>query len=149
MANNNSNNGSKNLRHCSFCGRNEHQVDFLIPSPTGVYICDFCVEACNELISETENQESSLDSMTLAELPRPIQIKDSLDKYVIGQDEAKVALSVAVYNHYKRILSLDQKKPRGKKKKETDSYADEDDIELQKSNVLLIGPTLHKRLQKH
>ncbi|MBO5294733.1 MAG: ATP-dependent Clp protease ATP-binding subunit ClpX [Clostridia bacterium] len=141
MANNNSNNGSKNLRHCSFCGRNEHQVDFLIPSPTGVYICDFCVEACNELISETENRESSLDSMTLAELPRPIQIKDSLDKYVIGQDEAKVALSVAVYNHYKRILSLDQKKPRGKKKKETDSYADEDDIELQKSNVLLIGPT--------
>ena len=141
MANNNSNNGSKNLRHCSFCGRNEHQVDFLIPSPTGVYICDFCVEACNELISETENQESSLDSMTLAELPRPIQIKELLDKYVIGQDEAKVALSVAVYNHYKRILSVDQKKPRGKKKKETDSYADEDDIELQKSNVLLIGPT--------
>ena len=141
MANNNSNNGSKNLRHCSFCGRNEHQVDFLIPSPTGVYICDFCVEACSELISETEKQDPSLDTLTLSDLPRPIQIKESLDKYVIGQDEAKIALSVAVYNHYKRILSVEAKAPKGKKKKETDSFADEDEVELQKSNVLLIGPT--------
>lgn len=141
MANTNTNNGSKNLRHCSFCGRNEHQVDFLIPSPTGVYICDFCVEACNDLIMETENIEPSIDSLSLAELPRPMQIKETLDKYVIGQDEAKVALSVAVYNHYKRILSTEQKKPRGKKKKEADTHTEEEDVELQKSNVLLIGPT--------
>ena len=142
MANNTTNNGSKGLRHCSFCGRNEHQVDFLIPSPTGVYICDFCVEACSELISETTASEPSLDSLTLSELPRPMQIKATLDQYVIGQDEAKVALSVAVYNHYKRVLLQEPKKPKGKKKKaETDNQPPEDDIELQKSNVLLIGPT--------
>ena len=142
MANNTTNNGSKGLRHCSFCGRNEHQVDFLIPSPTGVYICDFCVEACSELISETAAADPSLDSLTLSELPRPMQIKAALDQYVIGQDEAKVALSVAVYNHYKRVLSQEPKKPKGKKKKsETDAQVAEDEVELQKSNVLLIGPT--------
>ena len=144
MANNSNQNG-KSLRHCSFCGRNEHQVNFLIPSPTNAYICDFCVEACNELILETEEQtRRSNEPLSLAELPRPAQIKASLDAYVIGQDEAKVALSVAVYNHYKRILSQKteaQKAAKGKKKKETDSAPDEDDVELQKSNVLLIGPT--------
>ena len=144
MANNSNQNG-KSLRHCSFCGRNEHQVNFLIPSPTNAYICDFCVEACNELILETEEQtRRSNEPLSLAELPRPAQIKASLDAYVIGQDEAKVALSVAVYNHYKRILSQKteaQKATKGKKKKETDSAPDEDDVELQKSNVLLIGPT--------
>ncbi|MBQ1261831.1 MAG: ATP-dependent Clp protease ATP-binding subunit ClpX [Clostridia bacterium] len=144
MANNSNQNG-KSLRHCSFCGRNEHQVNFLIPSPTNAYICDFCVEACNELILETEEQtRKGSESLSLSELPRPAQIKASLDQYVIGQDEAKVALSVAVYNHYKRILSQKteaQKAAKGKKKKETDSTPDEDDVELQKSNVLLIGPT--------
>ena len=142
MANNtNSSNGSKGLRHCSFCGRNEHQVNFLIPSPTGVYICDFCVDACNELIMETEAADPSLDNLTLSELPRPMQIKETLDQYVIGQDEAKVALSVAVYNHYKRILSKDQRKPaKGKKKNQPAEPVAEDDVELQKSNVLLIGP---------
>ena len=142
MANNTTNNGSKSLRHCSFCGRNERQVDFLIPSPTGVYICDFCVEACNELISETTAEASSLDKLSLSDLPRPIQIKETLDKYVIGQDEAKVALSVAVYNHYKRILSTEKKKPHGKGKKNAPvEESNEDEVELQKSNVLLIGPT--------
>ncbi|MBQ1229955.1 MAG: ATP-dependent Clp protease ATP-binding subunit ClpX [Clostridia bacterium] len=143
MANNANNNG-KNLRHCSFCGRNEHQVNFLIPSPTNAYICDFCVEACNELIFETEQEvQKSNEPLSLSELPRPMQIKASLDQYVIGQDEAKVALSVAVYNHYKRILSqkTEAQKSKGKKKKETDSSTDENDVELQKSNVLLIGPT--------
>ena len=143
MANNSNNNG-KNLRHCSFCGRNEHQVNFLIPSPTNAYICDFCVEACNDLIFQTEHElQRSNEPLSLSELPRPMQIKASLDQYVIGQDEAKVALSVAVYNHYKRILSqkTEAQKSKGKKKKETDNSADEDDIELQKSNVLLIGPT--------
>ena len=143
MANTSSNNGSKGLRHCSFCGRNEHQVNFLIPSPTGAYICDFCVEACNDLISETEAANPSLDKLSLSELPRPMQIKATLDQYVIGQDEAKIALSVAVYNHYKRILSVEPKKAvKGKKKaQQAETTSDEDDVELQKSNVLLIGPT--------
>ena len=141
MANTSSNNGTKGLRHCSFCGRNEHQVNFLIPSPTGAYICDFCVEACNDLIMETEELTPSADKLSLSELPRPMQIKATLDQYVIGQDEAKVALSVAVYNHYKRILSVEPKKVKGKKKKDKNETETEDEVELQKSNVLLIGPT--------
>ncbi len=141
MANNTTNSGNKNLRHCSFCGRNEKQVNFLIPSPTGVYICDFCVDACSDLISETTSAAPAIDKLSLSELPRPMQIKETLDKYVIGQDEAKVALSVAVYNHYKRILSVEKKKPRGKKKDTPQEVTEIDDVELQKSNVLLIGPT--------
>ena len=143
---NTSNNGTKGLRHCSFCGRNENQVAFLIPSPTGAYICDFCVEGCAALIAETEEATATVEGnekLTLEALPRPRQIKESLDQYVIGQDEAKIALSVAVYNHYKRILSKPSQKPtgRGKKKQETDVAPDADEVELQKSNVLLIGPT--------
>ena len=111
MANTTNNNG-KGLRHCSFCGRNERQVNFLIPSPTGAYLCDFCIEACNRVIYENEAQNDQFDKFTLDDLPRPAQIKATLDQYVIGQDDAKVALSVAVYNHYKRILSKDQKKAR-------------------------------------
>ena len=142
MANTNSSNGSKNLRHCSFCGRNEQQVNFLIPSPTGVYICDFCVEACSDLISETQLANEDLGQLSLSELPRPMQIKATLDQYVIGQDEAKIALSVAVYNHYKRILSKEPQKATGKKKNgKKEEREIEDDVELQKSNVLLIGPT--------
>ena len=142
---NNTNHGAKGLRHCSFCGRNENQVNFLIPSPTGAYICDFCVEACADLISETEAASTPTaggDSLTLEALPRPRQIKKSLDRYVIGQDEAKIALSVAVYNHYKRILSKPVKKAGKNNKKETEvDPVEADDVELQKSNVLLIGPT--------
>ncbi len=135
----NSNNNGKGLRHCSFCGRNERQVNFLIPSPTGAYLCDFCIEACNRVIYENEAQNEQFDKFTLDDLPRPAQIKASLDQYVIGQDSAKVALSVAVYNHYKRILSRDGKKSRGKVGKKLQETTD--DVELQKSNVLLIGPT--------
>lgn len=145
MSNMTNNKGGKDLRHCSFCGRNEHQVEFLIPSPTGAYICNFCVEACNDLITEAENYvEPDFGKLSLEELPRPMQIKESLDKYVIGQDDAKVALSVAVYNHYKRILSKPQsedKRKRGAKKKQPVTPVCEDEVELQKSNVLLIGPT--------
>lgn len=145
MANTTSNNGSKGLRHCSFCGRNEHQVDFLIPSPTGAYICDFCVEACNDLITETEAAaQAGQEELSLVELPRPMQIKETLDRYVIGQDEAKIALSVAVYNHYKRVLSEEKLSQKGKRKKKgepEETKQVEDDVELQKSNVLLIGPT--------
>ena len=145
MANTTKSSGEKNLRHCSFCGRNEHQVNFLIPSPTGVYICDYCVEACSDLISETVQEAPVLDKLSMSELPRPREIKEMLDQYVIGQNEAKIALSVAVYNHYKRILTM-KKTPtsgKGKKKKNDQNQMQEaeSEVELQKSNVLLIGPT--------
>ncbi len=142
----NKNNANDNhLRHCSFCGRNEHQVSFLIPSQSGAYICDLCVEQCSDLIEQIDRSVPGLESgkMSLSELPRPMEIKEELDKYVIGQDEAKVALSVAVYNHYKRILTMQEKKPKkkGKKKDATEPENVEEEVELQKSNVLLMGPT--------
>ena len=142
----NKNNANDNhLRHCSFCGRNEHQVSFLIPSQSGAYICDLCVEQCSDLIDQIDRSVPGLDSgkMSLSELPRPIEIKEELDKYVIGQDEAKVALSVAVYNHYKRILTMQAKKPKkkGKKNDAAEPENQEEEVELQKSNVLLMGPT--------
>ena len=113
-------------RRCSFCGRSEDQVGLLIPSPLGTYICDDCVFACEQLIDDYHSSVSEDGFAELAELPKPKEIKAVLDEYVIGQDEAKIALSVAVYNHYKRI---------SKKEK------DDDDVEIQKSNVLLLGPT--------
>ena len=142
----NKNNANDNhLRHCSFCGRNEHQVSFLIPSQSGAYICDLCVEQCSDLIDQIDRSVPGLDSgkMSLSELPRPIEIKEELDKYVIGQDDAKVALSVAVYNHYKRILTMQAKKPKkkGKKNDAAETENQEEEVELQKSNVLLMGPT--------
>lgn len=125
-------NGNTPKRYCCFCGRNEKQVDFLIPSPQGVYICDFCVMACYDIIDEAlADFSDKTETFKLEELPKPIDIKRTLDEYVIGQDEAKIALSVAVYNHYKRILA----KAEAKNNKEADG------VELQKSNVLLIGPT--------
>ncbi len=137
MSDNSQNN---QLRRCAFCGRTEHQVLFLIPSPSGIYICDSCVEACNELIAEyTEEQRSDISSLSFDSLPKPKDIKEILDQYVIGQDEAKRVLCVAVYNHYKRILQREEmQKAQGKNKSEEDST---EDIELQKSNVLLLGPT--------
>ncbi|MBQ7173701.1 MAG: ATP-dependent Clp protease ATP-binding subunit ClpX [Clostridia bacterium] len=134
---NSNNNGNRSQRYCTFCGRNEHQANFLIPAPTGAYICDFCVEACNELISEAEAAEPEKSSLKLSELPPPESIKATLDQYVIGQNEAKIALSVAVYNHYKRILPAEGEKQKKSKK----ALSEEEDVELQKSNVLLIGPT--------
>ena len=122
----NSNNNRPTAR-CSFCGRGEHEVMFLIPSPTGLFICDNCVDACQQLIDEHLHHQECDDSFTRESLPKPAEIKATLDEYVIGQDDAKVALSVAVYNHYKRILHREE--------------ADDDDVELQKSNVLLLGPT--------
>ena len=133
---NNTNNGE--LHHCSFCGRTEEQVDLLIPSPTGVCICDFCVDLCSQLINEhldmveggEGGEPKEFGTLSMDTLPKPMQIKESLDEYIIGQDDAKVALSVAVYNHYKRILSKEAKKD-GK----------EEQVNLQKSNIMLIGPT--------
>ncbi len=142
MSSNSGKTHNPNLRFCSFCGRNENQVNFLIPAATGnVYICDYCVESCAELIEDTyaEVRDAETTSLTFENLPKPMQIKETLDEHVIGQEEAKIALSVAVYNHYKRILSKTepQKKRHGKK----ESEVAEDGVEIQKSNVLLLGPT--------
>ena len=137
MSSNNRTPRKDNLRYCAFCGKNEEQVNFLIPSLSGVYICDFCVQECAELIYETQNaaKSSAGEELSFETLLKPAEIKASLDEHVVGQEEAKKALSVAVYNHYKRILSKNHK---GKGKK--NSPAD-DCVDIQKSNVLLLGPT--------
>ena len=125
-------NNQETGRRCSFCNRPENQVMFLIPSPTGHYICDNCVEVCNQIIDDYTAHESSDFSLNAESLPTPIEIKETLDRYIVGQEKAKIGLSVAVYNHYKRLLYKDAKAKSG---------GDEDEVELQKSNVLLIGPT--------
>ena len=139
---NNSGTGKGNtLARCSFCGRSENDVEFLIPSPTGVTICDNCIDICNQIIESQFEEEDITDSesFTLATLPKPARIKAELDEYVIGQDFAKKALSVAVYNHYKRILS---RKPVKKNKRGKQEPTEETpEVEIQKSNVLLLGPT--------
>jgi ATP-dependent Clp protease ATP-binding subunit ClpX len=106
---------------CSFCGKSQRQVKKLIAGP-GVYICDECIDLCNEIIDEELTQPAQLD---LDNLPRPREIYTVLNDYVVGQEEAKRTLSVAVYNHYKRVRMA----------------TDETDVELQKSNILLLGPT--------
>ena len=136
-------NQSHSRRRCAFCGRTEEQALFLIPSRTGIYICDSCVEECQELIDEQSVSRFS-DEFSLSSMPKPVEIKKLLDEYVIGQDEAKRVLSVAVYNHYKRIINHDAmqaKKKQDKKSAGTDDTSSDEDVELQKSNVLLIGPT--------
>ena len=118
---------------CSFCGKNQKQVRKLIAGPGGVYICDECIDICNEIMSEEFDDEQSAQTEYSEEdnfginLLKPIQIKEHLDEYVVGQDEAKKVLAVSVYNHYKRILCNDE--------------VDEDGVELQKSNILMLGPT--------
>lgn len=132
------------MRRCSFCGRGEDTVNLLIPGQDGkTYICDDCIFVCSDFIEEqfgdTNGTEVSEDSgLTIDTLPRPIDIKAMLDEHVIGQDNAKLALSVAVYNHYKRILTVDEANKRKKKKTEPE---EDDGVEIQKSNVLLLGPT--------
>ncbi len=111
---------------CSFCHGNGETVGPLINGPDGVKICQNCVEFCSMLFEGQEEEEKSSAALKLSDLPRPEEIKKTLDEHVIGQDKAKITLSVAVYNHYKRILQ----------KKKTD-----DEVEIQKSNVLLLGPT--------
>ena len=139
-SNNSKSNGTANLRYCSFCGRTERQVNFLIPSPTGAYICDFCVYACQDLINDNIAAASvSGDELSFDTLPKPAKIKAILDEYVIGQDEAKRVLSVAVYNHYKRIL-YNKDRADAKAKRGNDASID-DGVTLQKSNVMLIGNT--------
>lgn len=91
-------------RSCAFCGRSESQVEFLIPSPTGLYICDKCIDACNDIIFDHLNDDQAAP-LSEQKLPVPAEIKATLDEYIIGQDKAKIALSVAVYNHYKRLIN--------------------------------------------
>lgn len=111
---------------CSFCGKSQEAVGRIIAGP-GVYICDECIKVCNNILEEEIYEDAEMTYTTKVEdkLPKPAEIKEVLDSYVIGQDEAKKTLSVAVYNHYKRINHQEES----------------DDVELQKSNVLLLGPT--------
>ncbi|WP_373246252.1 ATP-dependent Clp protease ATP-binding subunit ClpX [Phocaeicola massiliensis] len=115
----------RNKRKCSFCGRSENEVGFLITGMNGC-ICDSCSEQAYEITKEALRQsQEKAEELNLKELPKPQQIKEFLDEYVIGQDDAKRYLSVAVYNHYKRLLQ----------------NADEDDVEIEKSNIIMVGST--------
>ena len=115
--------GGEKLLYCSFCGKSQHEVRKLIAGPS-VFICDECIELCNDIIREESHAETAGKGVK-SDLPVPHEIRESLDQYVIGQDIAKKILSVAVYNHYKRLKTVQKK----------------DDVELAKSNILLIGPT--------
>ncbi len=121
MSKDNNSTDDEKLLYCSFCGKSQNEVGKLIAGP-GVYVCNECVELCNDIIQDELQENAAFES---EELPKPKEIKAELDNYVIGQNDAKKMLSVAVYNHYKRL--------RNKNKK--------DSIELSKSNILLIGPT--------
>ena len=118
-------NDDKRSVRCSFCGKHQDQVSRIIAGP-GAYICNECVQLCMSILDETgpelleEEDRPEIPDV----IPTPREIRDTLDQYIIGQEDAKVALSVAVYNHYKRIY-----------------FGGGDDVELQKSNILLIGPT--------
>ena len=115
----------KHEQHCSFCGKSKDEVRRLIAGPDGVFICDDCVEICKAMVDETNEK----DKVAEVPLKKPAEIKAELDKYIVGQDKAKKVLSVAVYNHYKRINSL------------LTSKKTDDGVEIEKSNILLLGPT--------
>src|SRR5690349_20606742 len=118
--------GGEKLLYCSFCGKSQHEVRKLIAGPS-VFICDECIDLCNDIIRE-EMQGDEASKLVKSNLPVPREICQILDQYVVGQESAKKILSVAVYNHYKRLKNV--------------TRPDEtDDIELSKSNILLVGPT--------
>ena len=113
---------------CSFCGKSQEAVKRIIAGP-GVYICNECVELCSQIVEEDFDSDTTNANALLEKVPNPVEIKEFLDKYVIGQDEAKKSLSVAVYNHYKRINN------------DLVIESEDDEVEIQKSNILLLGPT--------
>ena len=115
----------KNEQRCSFCGKSKEEVRRLIAGPDGVFICDDCVDICKAMVDETIEKDKAEE----VPLKKPAEIKEEQDKYIVGQDKAKKVLSVAVYNHYKRINALVKTKKA------------EDEIEIEKSNILLLGPT--------
>ena len=119
---------SGDLLKCSFCGKSQKQVKKLIAGP-GVYICDECIDLCNEIIEEELAEASDFE---VTELPRPREISEFLDDYIVGQDKAKKKLAVAVYNHYKR-LSMDDQNPK--------MQVNRGEVEIEKSNILLLGPS--------
>ena len=121
----NTNNKDENSCCCSFCGKPKDKAKKLIAGPNGVYICDECIEICREVLAEEEQTEQP-ESVKLL---KPKEIKEELDKYIVGQDKAKKVLSVAVYNHYKRVNNI------------AESKKNKDDTEIEKSNILLLGPT--------
>src|SRR5450432_4779258 len=123
---------TSNLTMCSFCGKSHAEVRKLIAGP-GVYICDSCINVCKGILDKELSEDARRQSTTLS-VPKPADIRRKLDQYVIGQDIAKKTLSVAVHNHYKRILQNSQSSDMPA----LDSYAD---VEIEKSNILLIGPT--------
>src|SRR5690349_8189249 len=124
---------ASNLTMCSFCGKSHAEVRKLIAGP-GVYICDSCINVCKGILDKELSDDARRQSATLR-VPKPMEIRRSLDQYVIGQDRAKKVLSVAVHNHYKRILQHVQTDARALP---MDPLAD---VEIEKSNILLIGPT--------
>ena len=114
-------------KRCSFCGKEKELANLLIDGPDGVCICDECVTICDAMVEESKNTTNVASELTLK---KPAELKEELDKYIVGQDKAKRVLSVAVYNHYKRINALSKKKK-----------AEDDGVEIEKSNILLLGPT--------
>ncbi|MEM7756382.1 MAG: ClpX C4-type zinc finger protein, partial [Planctomycetota bacterium] len=113
---------------CSFCGKTSREVGPMVEGPSEVYICSKCVDLCQNIFRQERRRVSSV-SNALSEIPSPSEIKGFLDQYVIGQHEAKRTLAVAVHNHYKRVLAKEE------------GEAEDDDVELQKSNILMIGPS--------
>ena len=116
---------AKSIKHCSFCGRPESQVDFFIMGQDGAHICNECAVQAADIVKENLTKKSKLPNLDKEQLPKPIEIKEYLDQYVIGQDEAKRYLSVAVYNHYKRLMQENTN----------------DDVEIEKSNIIMVGST--------
>ncbi len=117
--------GGHDLERCVFCGKSARLVDRLIAGPPNIYICNECVELCHAILSDEERQRSTQPELTFADIPTPKEVKARLDEYVIGQEQAKKVLAVAVTNHYKRLLLM----------------GEQSDVEVEKSNILLVGPT--------
>src|SRR5258707_1779564 len=127
---------ASNLTMCSFCGKSHAEVRKLIAGP-GVYICDSCINVCKSILDKELNEDARRQSSTIR-VPKPVEIRRSLDQYVIGQDLAKKTLSVAVHNHFKRVMVPPAAATDGSAAFQPDPLAD---VEIEKSNILLIGPT--------